>query len=489
MSRPTLSYANVMSTIAVFLAHGGGAWAVTGQPAATKPPVTVTACVKKAGKAGGRLRVIAVKATCRKRERRLTWTSASRDRADHRRGRDDGCRGRDRSRGPAGPAGPRARTGAQGPAGAAGSGAATGDYGRDRARGAASDPRAPAAPLDTPAQILAKLSTVDGTGSGLDASLLDGFDSSAFLKTTGKAADADELDGINSTGFAQESPSSSGLISVGGIVAHSCASLDLTLGGVDSGDIVIVRPGASVELPTKGVIMSEGSTQGENLVHVRFCNVRHQHRPRSRTSRSAGTPSTRDPTRRDPPGSRQRAGRRAPTAAPPGRVGRRGGRREAQQAPAEGAELQQREEEHARPAAVHSHGATSVFASRCSTSLSATKSRVNAAAAGISGAGMAGSSGRCTGIASSEFPGAGAPWPSSHRPPGSARSSRPTPGADAPQVVDDEAVALPRGVSSASGCRRPRSGRDTHRRGHGAVGPGGRCRAASRCRSRPPVRR
>lgn len=47
----------------------------------------------------------------------------------------------------------------------------------------------------------------DGSGSGLDADLLDGQHASAFqpagsyLTTTGKAADSDKLDGINSTGF------------------------------------------------------------------------------------------------------------------------------------------------------------------------------------------------------------------------------------------------------------------------------------------------
>ena len=54
MARPSLSYANVMSSIAVFLALGGGAWAVTGQAA----PATIDACVKKAGKKKGQLRVV-----------------------------------------------------------------------------------------------------------------------------------------------------------------------------------------------------------------------------------------------------------------------------------------------------------------------------------------------------------------------------------------------------------------------------------------------
>lgn len=260
MSRPTLSYANAMSTIAVFLALGGGAWAVTGQPAATRPPVTVTACVKKAGKAKGQLRVIAAKATCRTSERKLAWTSAPTSVTTG---------GAGTATGAPGPAGPAGATGETGPAGAAGPAGATGATGATGAQG----PAGTSGSADTPGQILAKLSTVDGSGSGLDASLLDGFDSTAFLKDDEKAADANLLDGINSTGFAQESTSSSGLIDVGGIAAHSCAEFDLTLGGVDSGDIVIVRPGASVKLPT-GVILSEGSTQGAGLVNIRLCNVR-----------------------------------------------------------------------------------------------------------------------------------------------------------------------------------------------------------------------
>ncbi|HXV33536.1 MAG TPA: hypothetical protein VD769_05965 [Gaiellaceae bacterium] len=39
------------------------------------------------------------------------------------------------------------------------------------------------------------------TGKAADSDLLDGVDSAAFLRTTGKAADADLLDGLNSTAF------------------------------------------------------------------------------------------------------------------------------------------------------------------------------------------------------------------------------------------------------------------------------------------------
>ena len=53
----------------------------------------------------------------------------------------------------------------------------------------------------TAADVLAKLKTVDGAGSGLDADTLDGKSSASFVLTTGKAADSNKLDGIDSTGF------------------------------------------------------------------------------------------------------------------------------------------------------------------------------------------------------------------------------------------------------------------------------------------------
>ncbi len=64
----------------------------------------------------------------------------------------------------------------------------------------------------TAGDVLAKLLTVDGAGTGLDADLLDGQHASAFassthnhnaayLGITAKAADADKLDGYDSTAF------------------------------------------------------------------------------------------------------------------------------------------------------------------------------------------------------------------------------------------------------------------------------------------------
>lgn len=49
--------------------------------------------------------------------------------------------------------------------------------------------------------VLTKIKTVDGAGSGLDADLLDGQSSSYYLSTTGKAADSNLLDGIDSGSF------------------------------------------------------------------------------------------------------------------------------------------------------------------------------------------------------------------------------------------------------------------------------------------------
>jgi hypothetical protein len=228
MSRPSLSYANVMSTIAVFLALGGGAWAMSGPQSG---PTTIDACVKKKGKKKGQLRIVSASTTCKRSERKLTWTATV--------------------TGPTGPTGPKGDKGDKG------------DQGEPGTSGSA----------DTPLQILQKLATVDGSGSGLDASLLDGNDSSHFLATTGKAADANLLDGINSSGFARLSASSSAAIGLPSIGAHSCVDYNnLVLGGVNDGDVVIVREGNATNLPA-GLVMMSGAVQSGNQVHVRICNV------------------------------------------------------------------------------------------------------------------------------------------------------------------------------------------------------------------------
>jgi hypothetical protein len=102
-----------------------------------------------------------------------------------------------------------APTGLVGPAGAVGAVGPRGPQG----------PQGPVGPGgegggDTALQILAKLVTVDGRGSGIDADRLDGIDGSEFLRTAaqivrllrtadgrGSGVDADRLDGLDSTEF------------------------------------------------------------------------------------------------------------------------------------------------------------------------------------------------------------------------------------------------------------------------------------------------
>ena len=88
-------YADVMSTVAVFLALCGGAWAVQSQSSATR---TIRACVSKRS---GSLRVLAAGRRCARTERTLAWNQ----------------RGPAGARGLAGPPGQAGATGAQGPAG------------------------------------------------------------------------------------------------------------------------------------------------------------------------------------------------------------------------------------------------------------------------------------------------------------------------------------------------------------------------------------
>ncbi|WP_326845241.1 tail fiber domain-containing protein [Thalassobacter stenotrophicus] len=80
--------------------------------------------------------------------------------------------------GATGPAGPQGATGPAGPTGARG---LTGANGATGARGPAGANGSP----DTAAQVRDKLKTVDGSGSGIDADLLDGLHASSFARLSG----------------------------------------------------------------------------------------------------------------------------------------------------------------------------------------------------------------------------------------------------------------------------------------------------------------
>ena len=98
--------------------------------------------------------------------------------------------------GPPGPPGPSGAEGPPGPQGIQGSPGLTGPQGPPGPTGATGTtgvqgppgpqgPTGPAGSPDTAAQVLAKLVTVDGAGSGLDADLLDGQHAAAFVQNTG----------------------------------------------------------------------------------------------------------------------------------------------------------------------------------------------------------------------------------------------------------------------------------------------------------------
>jgi len=80
--------------------------------------------------------------------------------------------------GQTGPQGPQGPSGSQGPAGPTGPTGTTGSQGPQGPAGADGSP-------DTAAQVLAKLVTVDGPGSGLNADKLDGNQASAFARLSG----------------------------------------------------------------------------------------------------------------------------------------------------------------------------------------------------------------------------------------------------------------------------------------------------------------
>lgn len=157
-----------------------------------------------------------------------------------------GATGNTGATGPQGPAGNDGATGATGPQGPAG------DDGADGATGA-TGPQGPAGSPDTAAQVLTKVKTVDGSGSGLDADLLDGQQGSYYTGYTDTA--------------------------VSNLVDSSPATLD-TLNelaaalGDDPNFATTVTNSIGTKAPTSRVIGSgNGLTGGGNLTANRTLNV------------------------------------------------------------------------------------------------------------------------------------------------------------------------------------------------------------------------
>jgi hypothetical protein len=101
---PRISYVNVVATVCLLAVAGALTASAFGAFATGAASKTISACVKKSGRAKGTMRLAS---KCRKGERRVTWNSAGEP-------------------GPAGPAGAPGSNGANGLAGAAGAPGANG---------------------------------------------------------------------------------------------------------------------------------------------------------------------------------------------------------------------------------------------------------------------------------------------------------------------------------------------------------------------------
>lgn len=114
---------------------------------------------------------------------------------------DPGAPGNAGSNGPAGgpgAPGPAGEPGAPGPAGQPGAPGPAGEPGPKGDRGE----QGPAGSPETAGGLLSKLLSVDGAGSGLDADLFDGWDSSAFQRrgTTSACSTGEAVTGLGETG-------------------------------------------------------------------------------------------------------------------------------------------------------------------------------------------------------------------------------------------------------------------------------------------------
>jgi hypothetical protein len=131
-----LTYANVMATVAVFLALGGGAIAATSIVGETSAPRTTkfSACVKRSGA----MRMVSQRTRCKRRERKITWNQAGQVGPVG----PAGTPGAPGAPGAPGPPGPQGPGGPQGISGAQGIQGVQGEQGEQGARGPAGTARA-----------------------------------------------------------------------------------------------------------------------------------------------------------------------------------------------------------------------------------------------------------------------------------------------------------------------------------------------------------
>jgi hypothetical protein len=129
----------------------------------------------------------------------------------------------------------------------------------------------------TAADVLAKLLTVDGSGSGLDADLLDGQHASAFasashnhnaayLGISAKATDSDRLDGFDSSAFVRS-------VNGGGPDANGNATVSIDLSGrvARSGDSMSGRltlPSQTVQSTSPTIDFYDTDQGSTRYLHV-----------------------------------------------------------------------------------------------------------------------------------------------------------------------------------------------------------------------------
>ena len=184
--------------------------------------------------------------------------------------------------------------GAQGVAGVAGPQGPAGPAGAAGGQGEAGSP-------DTPAQVRDKLLQADGAGSGVDADLLDGIDSAAFVRVgaaidattfrgqapaafartpqdvlgrlrqvdgAGSGVDADRLDGIDSSQFVRGAAQILGLLRG---VDGSGSGLDADrLDGLDSGQFMR----ADTNTGTSGNLVVRGALSADSQIGRASCRER-----------------------------------------------------------------------------------------------------------------------------------------------------------------------------------------------------------------------
>lgn len=135
----------------------------------------------------------------------------------------------------------------------------------------------PAGSPDTPAQVLQKITQVDGADSGLDADLLDGRDSTAFQsRITGTCGQGSAISAVGADGTVTCTAASSHIIQVpaAGSPSANGAALISAMNGLSpsaaSPYLVKLEPGTydlgSETLPLKAYVDLEGSGEERTIV-------------------------------------------------------------------------------------------------------------------------------------------------------------------------------------------------------------------------------